>query len=487
MGDHWNPILVKEVRAALRGRVFRIVFPIVVLGAVVVAMMRLSSLDPARDADVGRQFVEPIYVMLCITILGIVPFSAFFSMGGEWEEHTFDLLSISNLRPRHIVFGKLFSAGVETTLYFSAFAPLLVFAFLLRGLDLVALLSLLAVTYVASFATAAVALALSSLARVRIARILVLCVVAAMCFGVIVGAYAFGEEWVFTTWAGPRSLGWRGTLWSLVVLFGFMFGATTVACERLAHPEENHSTGPRVLVTALFAAWIISMVFLMRRPASMSLDWIAEPVMAGLALSAFAHIFFVTEREDMTRRAAHDVPRTKISAVLAAPLLPGGGRGLLLFALHSLFAIVVVVCVVTSRSLASFDEAAAGRETLRVFSFAAHLFVYLGMISWFSHKRADKPVVRWVTRLAIPAFVLLAVCVPAFSFYLLGERSYPEFEHSFNPFMSLARNSLLPSGQRTAIMIAALVVVLLNMPRVVRAVREVVRHCSENRTRARGS
>ena len=40
---------------------------------------------------------------LSIAVLAFVPFSAFIAMGSEWDENTYDLLIISNLKPRQII------------------------------------------------------------------------------------------------------------------------------------------------------------------------------------------------------------------------------------------------------------------------------------------------------------------------------------------------------------------------------------------------
>jgi hypothetical protein len=47
---------------------------------------------------------------LSAAVHGFTPFSAFLSTSAEWEENTHDLLVLSNLRPRQIVYGKLLSA-----------------------------------------------------------------------------------------------------------------------------------------------------------------------------------------------------------------------------------------------------------------------------------------------------------------------------------------------------------------------------------------
>ncbi len=127
--DALNPILVKELRSALRGRFFGILFPFTVLSAAVIAVILLIDRATWRTDTMGRDLFQAMYGCLLFAVTGLVPFSAFLSMGNEWDENTYDLLALSKLRPRQIVLGKLLSVGIEGLLYSSAFTPLLVFAF----------------------------------------------------------------------------------------------------------------------------------------------------------------------------------------------------------------------------------------------------------------------------------------------------------------------------------------------------------------------
>ena len=76
------------------------------IAAVVITMT--ASIVDMGDSVVpreGRDYFIAIFTCLAIAVLGVVPFSAFNAMGAEWDENTFDLLVISNLRPRQILVG----------------------------------------------------------------------------------------------------------------------------------------------------------------------------------------------------------------------------------------------------------------------------------------------------------------------------------------------------------------------------------------------
>ena len=102
------------------------------------------------------------------------PFSAFLSTSAEWDENTHDLLVLSNLRPRQIVYGKLCSALVQALLYYSTFGPFLVFAFLLNGVDLAALGAILFVSMASCAALTLLGVALASLSAAKAPRVVLM-------------------------------------------------------------------------------------------------------------------------------------------------------------------------------------------------------------------------------------------------------------------------------------------------------------------------
>ncbi len=75
------------------------------------------------------------YLILAFPLLVIVPYGAFRSLAGEREDRTYELLSITTLKPRQVISGKLGSAVLQMLVYFSAVSPCLAFTYMLRGID----------------------------------------------------------------------------------------------------------------------------------------------------------------------------------------------------------------------------------------------------------------------------------------------------------------------------------------------------------------
>jgi ABC-type transport system involved in multi-copper enzyme maturation permease subunit len=486
--DRLNPILVKEVRAALRGWYFRITFPVIVIAAVLIGMMVLFDVSDAPREGIGRDFFGPIYIWMCVALFGLVPFSAFLSLGAEWDENTYDLLVISDLRPRQIVLGKLFSAAIEALLYFSAFAPLLVFTFLLRGIDIVAVVGILAGTGLACLSVTALALALSSLARVRVARVLLLAILAAGVVLAIAAATSYSQNLLLRRGGSGGTLKIEEVATVLLVIAAFGLLGFTVACERLAHPEENHSTGPRLLVTFLLLmllGWVSWMELGARSVVSRDAH---QPLILALLVLGLGQLFFVTENESLTRRVRRQVPANPVLACLAIPFLPGGGRGVLLFFLH-LELILGVGCLINAvdawrNSVAVTLWFPHGRD---IVAFSLYMFLYLAGPSLPFSWRASSPLVRIVARAAIPILALLSLFVPALVGFLVSEPSWVELRHPFNPFYVVddywsGGNDSDPVFFTVAAL--ALGVLLLSLPRISRSIVEVLEASRERRARA---
>ena len=176
--DRVSPLVVKELRQALRGRYFAISFWATLVFAMGLTILRLAGFQLGSrslwgdDTNDGRGIFSVLYFCLAWAVGAVVPFSAFLSMGAEWEEGTFDLLVLSNLRPRQIFLGKLLSAAIQCALTMSAIVPFMAFAFLLGGIDLLLLAIMLTLLVFYSLAASAFAIALSTLARARYARLM---------------------------------------------------------------------------------------------------------------------------------------------------------------------------------------------------------------------------------------------------------------------------------------------------------------------------
>ncbi len=81
----------------------------------------------------GRSMLSGYIVILLVPAFIIIPQAAFRSMASELDDGTFETLSLSMLKPTHILFGKLNVAVLQLIVYMSIVAPCIAMTYLLRG------------------------------------------------------------------------------------------------------------------------------------------------------------------------------------------------------------------------------------------------------------------------------------------------------------------------------------------------------------------
>lgn len=474
--DRLNPIVVKEVRQAMRGRYFRVLFWVTLTCAVVIALTVVAfNASGDQGGPDGREVFIVIVAVLAVAVHAFVPFSAFLATSAEWDENTWDLLVISNLRPRQIVTGKLLSAVIQAVLFYSAFAPFLVFAFLLNGVDLLAIALILPTSLATCAALSLVGIALSSLSRVRYLRILLMAL-----FGGALMLVAFGT--IGMAWSIVQFSNFLRDPDSLVAVAGYLTGtlvmgglAFATAVARFAHEEENRSTALRVTSFAIIAAAAAWSAWAVRETGEVDQLWICHLLAAIVVFIPL--LLFATEEDALRRGVAKRVPKNRLLALLTAPFQPGGGRGVLLVGVLTIAAVASV--------LLSFDWNSPVRVAtdlsyglLSVAVTWGYVVMHIGVISGLGSFLVRTPRGRTGLRWLILASVPFAILLPGLIGLFLDIDSWRELRHPFNPIHVLGRLDSAPSYPSMLALVvlglAALAALVLNLGRVIEGLREVL-------------
>jgi hypothetical protein len=150
LDDLLNPIVVKELRQAVKSR-------IVVTGLLVLLVFQLFVIglylafrtSDRIDLTLGSEIFLVLQGILVGTCLLLIPAYAGIRIAAERSDTNVDLLFISTLKPGAILRGKFLSATVLTLIIFSACAPFMTFTYLLRGLDIPTILFVLGADFLA--------------------------------------------------------------------------------------------------------------------------------------------------------------------------------------------------------------------------------------------------------------------------------------------------------------------------------------------------
>lgn len=171
----FNPIMVKELRASLRGARFFIthltILSIFACGLLLTfaGEMSISSGryddyggDPSR---VGRSVYLITQLLHLAVVFLIVPGLAATSISGERERLTHELLVSTTMTARQIVWGKFTAAMTQTFTIFTSMVPLVGLCFLFGGITMYQILANYAFLFALSAVVVAFALNISAGAR----------------------------------------------------------------------------------------------------------------------------------------------------------------------------------------------------------------------------------------------------------------------------------------------------------------------------------
>ena len=261
LNDYCNPILVKEVRQALKSWMFVSAFLICLLLCwtytfFAVVMYR----DAINYSPVGTTFFRTFYGCLSFAVIVVVPFSTFRSLLTEREEATYEMLSITALSPRRIVIGKLLSAFVQVALLYSAIAPFIAFSSLLQGFDIVQVALSLTFGLFASMFASMIVLAQSAQVKKRAWQSLTSLVVLGMLawfWGVvgIAGQFAMANLPIAVVTSKEFLFSMLCLFAAATTFFALAYQSTVAA---LTFESDNRTTGIRVALTVqLLLFWTL--------------------------------------------------------------------------------------------------------------------------------------------------------------------------------------------------------------------------------------
>lgn len=346
LGDRLNPIVIKEARQSMKSRQFVVTFSLLLLcGWLWTLLFIVSGLPAIYYAPVGPSVLMGYYAVLSVPLLIVVPYAAFRSLAGEWEDGTFELLSITALSARQIVTGKLASAVLQMLVYYSALAPCVAFTYLLRGIDIVSIFLLLGYSFVASLFLSAAGLMMATVTRVRHWQILL-----SVVFVMALLVFTFVWDAAFLAFLGEggtlpldQSDFWIAHLCGITFYVPAVLLMLFIAAGQITFASENRSTPIRILLLvpqALIVAWCTYLWARLGHEGPLYL-------LIFLAAIYWAVIGAVLtgETAELSPRALRRLPQSFLGRMLFTWFNPGSGTGYL-FVVLNMAAVLVVAFVI---------------------------------------------------------------------------------------------------------------------------------------------
>ncbi|MEN0109201.1 MAG: hypothetical protein AAF805_00615 [Planctomycetota bacterium] len=331
IGDRLNPILVKETRQALKSRQFTLWFALLLAACWVTTIGAIALVGPSiYYISSGPYLLRAYYAVLALPLVVVAPFSAYRSLAAEHEENTRDLLEVSSLTPRQLVNGKLGSAALQVMIFASALAPAIAFTYLLRGIDALAIVVVLAYVGLASLGLSTLGLVLALLTKERYAQVVISVVWAGALFAAYVGLMEWGS--VVLRADAAELYSWR--FWSTHA-YGFALYATTVgvayagATSLADFASSNRATPVRRALFVQQAVYVGCVAALVAGP-GLSRESLVFAFVIAAAYWWVAAAFMSGESSTLSRRVRRSLPQSWLGRAFGAWFQPGGGSGLVL-------------------------------------------------------------------------------------------------------------------------------------------------------------
>ena len=338
--ERFNPIFIKEIRQAIRGRSFRASFNLTLGIAAIVSTSFLVNLNDDNrsgyvDSNSGSQFFFSLYLVFLFCSTLVVPVQSHRSMSSERDERTLDALLISGLSPSQIILGKWLGSATTLLIFLVAMLPFFATAATLYGLDLLSALMITLLACSASMTLSLIGILASCLGTSK--------ATSSMFFMIFLGACGISMASLSGIAGGGMlaSSGFGSTsdfvmAISLIVAgSGFaIFWLHGVAVSTISHPEENGMLRVRWASLSIAAFFGIAPVILITTVPSFTIRDLFPLISFGVAFLAFFNMPTLTESTVMRARCRYEIESGLWRRPGAWLFLPGGGSGYVLFLLQ---------------------------------------------------------------------------------------------------------------------------------------------------------
>ena len=329
--DRLNPIVVKELRQAVQGK-----FLIVVLICFLCLQLLTMGLFLIADKSISTSFNAGLNIFRVLqgilfgTCLLFVPAYTGFRVASERAEADVDLLFITTLQPRSIIWGKFLAALVLTVLLYSACMPFMTFTYLLRGIDLPSVFILLAFTFIVVAVSIQCAMLIGCISANRVFKVILgvgwLVAVIVVFFTLLTLMFIPGG--LLDAGIGSRLDSWEFWRAALGVIVGglSLMGICALLSTALISPiSSNRALPVRIFITGVWiltgggaAIWSIQV-----NDFNPILVW----AIIHILLHSIGLFVAVSEREHMGGRVLRTVPRRWFLRPLAFPFYSGAAGG----------------------------------------------------------------------------------------------------------------------------------------------------------------
>jgi hypothetical protein len=329
VGDRVNPVAVKEFRQAVQSRwVITVLMLFLIVNLCVIGGYLMLSPDAETSVEGGRSIFMFMLGFLLVTCIGFVPAYTGIRLSLERNDANIDLFFVTTITPGAIVRGKYLTAMALTLLIFSVCMPFITLTYLLRGIDLPTIFSILAVGFIVCAAANAIGVFVGAVSGSWLIRgiadagaFFVLFYMTIGTIGMAESAVMFGRGIFF---GGPSIWATLGS-WLLTEVLGI--GLMYVLAVALLSPKPSN----RMLIPRLYlmASWAISAIVVLCWSVSVSNLWplIGWTIMCGVTFIVLT-VAALGERDSWSARVRRTIPTNTAKRSVAFVLFTGSAGGI---------------------------------------------------------------------------------------------------------------------------------------------------------------
>lgn len=259
--DRLSPMVVKEMRQGLRTRFFTAAL---ILFHLVLGCLMLSYLFDMNQRDTKEVF----WLVIIVTLLGVLPSRAFNALNAEVKDGTLDMLMLTGITSFRIVWGKWVSLYSQTLLVASSLLPYMIVRYQFGGVEIAREALGLAVLVLGSGVVTAALVGFSS-QKLILVRLLMAATVGAGAFAIGVFAYLLAAEDFIGQEISQNLISAGATQASLICLgiaaiavyLGYQFlclGSARLPCVTDSHAAIKRVTAMLVLPGLVILAWVLA-------------------------------------------------------------------------------------------------------------------------------------------------------------------------------------------------------------------------------------
>ncbi len=405
-------------------------------------------------------FFSIYFAVLLVALFIIVPYMTFWSLLSERHEATFDVLNITTLSARRIVYGKVANALIQILIFFTVVSPFIAFTSMLQGFRIFNISMMMTVAFFISLALSSIGVAASTLSTNRLFQGIISVILLGALFiftAILILNWNPWDGWMLELFASEPLVEQRLT--QQVLLFCgaiclFMLLYSWVALEfgvsRITFESDNRSTMMRISCLFLFVALCVT--FASITASSTYIDQASIRVFFLLLAFHLAIIsYFVScEPIKLSRRIHNRISKIGIFNLFLLPFLPGAGRGffyiLLLIGIFLAYCFSIDLIYQYRIGIGSSWRIADGKPLLMV-GMVPGLFVLLyaciaiGLSSLLRHrfKLFHSGHIRLMVLVIGAAFAIIPFSVH----YMINYKNPRVFDYNlamlFNPFATISQ------------------------------------------------